>query len=57
MKIRVVSPESTIHLKYTYIFQLPFDEEDFSYFSTVKQQDLINEWSDSSDSGVSSKLA
>lgn len=36
--------------------QLPFDEEDFSYFSTVKQQDLINEWSDSSDSGVSGLL-
>lgn len=33
--------------------QLPFDGEDFNYFNTVNQHDLLNEWSDSSDSGVS----
>ena len=39
----------------TCTFQLPFDGEEFNYFDTVKQHDLINEWSDSSDSGVSGK--
>ena len=38
------------------MFQLPFDEDDFSYLNTVEQHNLINEWSDSSDSGVSGKL-
>ena len=39
------------------LFQLPFDEDDFSYLNTVEQHNLINEWSDSSDSGVSGKLS
>ena len=40
-----------------FFFQLPFDEDDFSYMNTVKHQvNLLNEWSDSSDSGVSGKV-